>query len=672
MKFRKILILFVSIIMCSAALSFNAAAEDETFSPLHRQLDFDEDTTDWVYEEPDPSTGTSVLLWENYGGFWADAEKSPTDTDDDLACWAATCANMLEWTGWGYVGGMQDGNTDTFFAYYQDHTTDKGSLNAYALEWWFNGNLPCPDPADWSEENVEGADFWSSSYTWTNYVHDSWSNTNVPQNIESYITSGYAVGFAIYPITPPGGHAITCWGYNYDPTGTTPEDKYLGVWVSDSDSHKGSTDPDDVLRYYEIDYETHGTDDTSDDYWYMPNYGSGWKIAGVTGLEPFPGEIRPIADAGGSYVADEASTIWFDSSGSTDDDSLTYRWDWDDDGTWDTGWLTSTLTAHTWYDDYIGDVRLEVFDGRLRDIDVASVTVNNVAPTISVFATDCDEDSLSTLQVLISDPSPADSFAVHINWGEGPTEGPYNYGPGTTSLLKTHQYLDDNPSGTASDDYTVTAVVVDDDGGSDEEEYIYLTVSNLAPVVTIDSMAQPNPQFILPKVHELDFGASFSDTGTIDTHTIEWDFGDETAIITGTMTPSHTYMEPGDYTITLTITDDDIGQDSATWDIEVVDALGALEDLDDYLQDLPNDNYKDKAKNRKKSFDNKFNAMYKMLENEEFQKIIDKLNLDIRIKFDGTIDGDPIDDWVTDPTAQTHICQKIDDIIAYLEYLLTL
>jgi len=384
MKNKSIISHLIIIILITASCTIiGSSVENNQQEPLHRQLDFDEDTQDWVYEEPDTSTGTMYRLWEHHGGFWADAEKSPTNDEDDLLCWAATCSNMLEWTGWGFTGGMEQGNTDNFFTYYIDHTTDLGSLNEFGLEWWFNGYLHCPDPADWSQEDVQGADFWSSSYLWSNYVHVSWANTLTMANIDTWLHYGYPVGFAIYPITPPGGHAITCWGFNYNPSGTTPNEYYLGVWVTDSDSHKHLNDPDDVLRYYEVEYEDHGTTDVSDDYWYMPSYGSGWRIDGVCALEPFPGETRPFADAGGPYVADEASTIWFDASASSDDDSMNYRWDFNDDGTWDTGWLTSTLVAHTWNDDYTGNVRLEVFDGRLRDIDLTTVTVNNVAPSIT-------------------------------------------------------------------------------------------------------------------------------------------------------------------------------------------------------------------------------------------------------------------------------------------------
>jgi hypothetical protein len=46
------------------------------------------------------------------------------------------------------------------------------------------------------------------------------------------------------------------------------------------------------------------------------------------------------------------------------------------------------------------------------------------------------------------------------------------------------------------------------------------------------------------------------------------------------------------------------------------------------------------------------------------------LNEDIRERCDGLIDGDPSGDWIIGEEEQTHICQKIDDISDYVDYLL--
>jgi PKD repeat protein len=782
--------IFVLVCMAFSIMPMNVACEDanEPTEPVplggveDYRLDYDGVVTEWIEQEIDTATGTSYMLHENHGGWWADAEKAPGSDgkgnpapdnpgdEDDLLCWAATVSNMLEWTGWGYVGGMENGNTDDFFDYFIDHTTDYGSLNPYGIEWWFTGNLPTHS-GDWSTEDVAGGDFWSSSYTWTTYSDESAGGSAVLPDIKSYLTSGYAVGLAIYPITPPGGHAITCWGVNYDTTknpATEPEDYYLGVWVSDSDSHKGSADPDDYLRYFEVEW------DSTNSYWYMPNYGSGWKISAVTSLHPFPGESRPVADAGGPYVVGEGTTVSFSASGTSDPDSdpLKYRWDYDGDGDWDTSWSSSSSGSHTWEDDYSGDVYLEVFDGRLRDVDMTTVTVNNVAPTLTSSGDTISENGIATVSGFIADPSSEDTFELIIDWGEGSPKT-YNYPAGTTSYSETHQYLDDDPTGTASDVYTIDLSVTDDDGGSDtdstsvtvnnlspvvsangdtinehgiasvsgsisdtgsldtfkleinwgegspetfnypagttsySETHQYLddnptatlfdvytitvtltdddtesdvdtttvTVNNVDPVTSIDSMAQPNPQFILPLVHTLDFSGSFTDTGTQDTHTAIWDWGDTTmssgTVVesggSGTVTGSHIYTAPGIYTVTLTVTDDDGGSDSDTFVVEVVDAHGALDDLNDYIQGLSDDDFKNQAKQRKDTLENKIDVIHSDVDKENYKGAIQKLKYDIRDKADGQVDGQANNDWITDKTAQEEICMKIDDIIAYLK-----
>lgn len=231
---------------------------------------------------------------------------------------------------------------------------------------------------------------------------------------------------------------------------------------------------------------------------------------------------------------------------------------------------------------------------------------------------------------------------------------------------------------TFGDNYFKTVKLeVRDEIGKTDTTSTTVTVNNVAPTATFDDLGQPNPQFILP-YQELTFTGGFTDPGWEDTHTAEWDFGDSTIIAgdvteeniepdsTGIITGEHSYSAPDIYTVTLTVTDDDGDIDTATTTVVVVTALEALQDTDDYIQNVPDIDYKDKASTRKKAFSNKFNAMYKILEDEDYQNLIDKLNNDIRTKCDGLIDGDPRGDWIIEYNAQYHICMKIDDIIAYL------
>jgi hypothetical protein len=71
-------------------------------------FDFDGDTSQYVRLDDAEPLGESYMLFEEWGGNWSDAEKSPSNTEDDNMCWAAAASNMLEWTGWGLVARLSD------------------------------------------------------------------------------------------------------------------------------------------------------------------------------------------------------------------------------------------------------------------------------------------------------------------------------------------------------------------------------------------------------------------------------------------------------------------------------------------------------------------------------------------------------------------------------------
>jgi PKD repeat protein len=91
-------------------------------------------------------------------------------------------------------------------------------------------------------------------------------------------------------------------------------------------------------------------------------------------------------------------------------------------------------------------------------------------------------------------------------------------------------------------------------------------VNNVAPAVEIVAeMQTPGDSHVMFK------GSNFIDPGIEDTHTIEWDFGDGEGT-TGILSPTHAYNGTGDYTVTLTVTDDDggIGTDTLTVSVNTV------------------------------------------------------------------------------------------------------
>jgi hypothetical protein len=297
------------------------------------------------------------------------------------------------------------------------------------------------------------------------------------------------------------------------------------------------------------------------------------------------------------------------------------------------------------------------------------VLLPNIPPTADAGPDQTvDEGDLVTLDGSFTDPNTEDTHTVLWHMED------------STNVQVVPDSVEDPMSFTPNDNgvYTFRYTVTDNHGahGSDE---VVITVNNVAPVVSAPYISmQPNTEFILPVVHAIDFEGEFSDAGTADTHTAVWDWGDSTTSTgtvdesggSGIMADSHTYANPGDYMVTLTVTDDDSGTDSNTMTVHVADTDEALDIFNEYIQGLDKSMFKPKADQRKNAFDNMFSAMDDKLADQEYQGMIKSMNSDMRTKFDGLVDGNPKDDWIIkDLPVQRHLCQKVDDITQYLKHL---
>jgi len=96
----------------------------------------------------------------------------------------------------------------------------------------------------------------------------------------------------------------------------------------------------------------------------------------------------------------------------------------------------------------------------------------------------------------------------------------------------------------------VIGLLVTDTNGMTDTTTTTFTLNNVTPIV------DAGLDVTTDKYNLVDFSGTFTDPGTLDTHTIEWDFGDG-VVETGVLTPTHIYTRGGVYTITLTVTDDD-------------------------------------------------------------------------------------------------------------------
>jgi PKD repeat protein len=341
--------------------------------------------------------------------------------------------------------------------------------------------------------------------------------------------------------------------------------------------------------------------------------------------------------------------------------------------------------SHVYADNGVYTVNVTVTDddGGV-DSDTIILTVHNVAPTVMAGAdqTVNEGDVVNLDPATFNDKGTLDTHVATVSWGDGSaldvgivSESPFGP-PGDTAgadatVSKSHAYGDNGV-------YTVTVTVADDDGAISSDTFI-VTVNNVAPSTVIDGIKTPLPDalphLILP-TEVITFHGSFTDPGWLDTHSATWNFGDSTIDVgvlieenvqpdsTGTITGNHAYANPGSYTVTLTVKDDDGGVGLATIVIKVSDPKEIIEEFKEYFDDLDDDAFNKNPDQRKKTLSNKLDAVFDLIDEGEYEEAANKLEHDIKAKMDG--DTTP-KDWIIDPTSQEEVMAVIDTIIAWLE-----
>lgn len=173
-----------------------------------------------------------------------------------------------------------------------------------------------------------------------------------------------------------------------------------------------------------------------------------------------------------------------------------------------------------------------------------------------------------------------DTHEVVIDWGDGSTPTSINLVAGERTFNNyRHRYLDDNPTGTPSDNYTITVTVTDQDGDSGTTQAA-IVVSNVAP--TIAGLALDSTT--INENDTVTLTGTFTDPGSQDTHSVTINWGDGTTSnlpinqnqFSRTFQVAHRYQDdnptgtPFDILpITVTVTDDDTGSTQASTAIRV-------------------------------------------------------------------------------------------------------
>jgi PKD domain len=296
----------------------------------------------------------------------------------------------------------------------------------------------------------------------------------------------------------------------------------------------------------------------------------------------------PTADAGGPYTTPEGTDVVLDGSASSDPDgaALTYEWDFDNDGSYDdaTG-VAPTFT--TVGQDGVFPVGLKVTAGGVVDTDATTVTVTNVAPTVTIDPiAPIDEGEFATISGIISDPGWLDVLTATIDYDDGAGPQPLsgvleNVRPDATFTFSVQKQYGDNGT------FVVTVTGFDDDTSTFATSNA--VVANVDPAITIDTSSEQVydgvSAFIAEKGDTVAVPVGVTDPGSDDL-TVTWDWDDgtppdvQTSLVNHpafdpphspsvqprniTLSANHIWTDACLYHLTTTAVDDDLGSSSDT------------------------------------------------------------------------------------------------------------
>jgi PKD repeat protein len=249
----------------------------------------------------------------------------------------------------------------------------------------------------------------------------------------------------------------------------------------------------------------------------------------------------PEAVTGGPYTANEGSQVVLDGRKSKDSDGniVLYEWDLDYRGNSFTADLVGPVVSPSFPDGPTTvTVALRVTDNRnARDVATAKVKVQNTPPVANAGGPYSGRvNQQVTLMGTGIDAGLHDQGQLIYTW---------NFGDGSTANGRTvsHSYAQ-------AGNYNVTLTVTDKDGGrGSATTTIQINGATQPPQAVINGPAQG----IVGSAVGFSGGSSSDSDGNIVKYA--WKFGDG-ANDTG-IEVSHTYDAPGNYTVTLVVTDND-------------------------------------------------------------------------------------------------------------------
>ncbi|MBR2694601.1 MAG: hypothetical protein IKE69_10355, partial [Thermoguttaceae bacterium] len=288
--------------------------------------------------EPAPTSAEGRFYVGNY------FDTNKTWENDSQLCWAASAANLLAYTNWGFsVAAPQTTNGRPLFrsgseilSYFAQNFGNVGGYTLAGLDWFITGNYNYPSSYP---RPIGGGGLYpglplSGSSLWS--LIDAPGETMMARMAEN-LERGYGVSLGIgfyeggIPNNRTGGHALTVWGYTYD-TSFSPSDPryYTGLILTDSDDGYTRTRTYSLLWYPQF------------NLYRLPDYGSGTAyveyfvclkptrpltgitISGYCG--PYDGQSHAVTVEGIDDTGSDVYTVRYFQDGLVNDKPILYRY----------------------------------------------------------------------------------------------------------------------------------------------------------------------------------------------------------------------------------------------------------------------------------------------------------------------------------------------------------
>jgi len=383
------------------------------------------------------------------------------------------------------------------------------------------------------------------------------------------------------------------------------------------------------------------------------------------GFEP------PVADAGLDQVLN-TKTVDFDGSGSYDPDGTIVSWEWDF-GDESSG--TGETTNHPYAADGAYTVTLTVTDNRgFTDTDTCEIFIDSTFPAITITSP------------LTADPAyrlPGETLTVEYDYVE---ENPLSvtiYIMDGFTPISFESFTTGFAGGVGSNTITIPAAIPD--GAYNLMALMTDTVGNSwfdleAGALTIDTL-DPWLDITSPTMAAPELDVVPGDTITV---TYDWTEANPDKVIVTIYDPALTPILVQEFTSGFGSHEVVMPDTSDGWHhlrVEMVDKMGrsypdaellsievdTLGKSMETIEELPDAAFDKNPGQRRNSLLNKLGAVENQVAEGNYQDAINKLQNDVRVKMDGSVGGNPKNDWITDPGAQAELTALIDRLVSILQ-----